>query len=119
MVLVPSQSNSQGLGTFQNALGGANETAELSGIKEKGKEKEVEEYVQLLTNIALSLIGVIFFILMVYGGYKWMIARGEAKEVETAKDTIIRGVIGLIIVILAYAISSFVIRGLVTATVGT
>ncbi len=46
----------------------------------------------------LTLLGVIFLILMVYGGYKWMLARGDSKEVETAKDIISRALIGLIIV---------------------
>jgi len=64
---------------------------------------------------ALSLLGVIFLILTIYGGYKWMIARGESKEVETAKDIITRAVIGLIIVLAAYAITYFVV---VQLTVG-
>jgi len=61
----------------------------------------------------LSFIGVIFLILMVYGGITWMTARGESEKVEKAKGIIRNAITGLIIVFLAYAIvytiSSFLI----------
>lgn len=57
---------------------------------------------------ALSFLGIVFMILMVYGGYVWMTARGNEQEVEKAKNTIMTAVIGLIIVASAYAISLFV-----------
>jgi len=57
---------------------------------------------------ALSLIGVIFLVLMIYAGYNWMIARGEEEKVEKAKDTLTRAIIGIIIVIGSYAIWSLV-----------
>jgi len=109
--LVPSLTQAQALGNFKNALGGANQAATISGVDTKSS---VESYVQSLTTIALSLIGVIFFILMLYGGFKWMMAKGEAKEVDKAKDIITMGVIGLVVIILAYAISSFVIKAIVS-----
>ena len=61
---------------------------------------------------ALSLIGVIFLILMIYAGYNWMTAQGEEEKVEKAKNIIIAAVIGLVIVIAAYAVSWFVINSL-------
>lgn len=57
---------------------------------------------------ALALIGVVFLVLMIYAGFKWMTARGEEEKVEKAKDTITRAIIGLIIVIGAYAIWAFI-----------
>ena len=62
---------------------------------------------------ALSLIGVIFLILMIYAGYNWMTARGEEEKVEKAKDTITRAIIGLIIVVGAYAIWAFIFYQLI------
>lgn len=58
---------------------------------------------------ALGLVGIIFLVLMVYAGIIWMIARGDEGKVEKAKDTIINSIIGLIIVVGAYAITNFVI----------
>lgn len=72
-----------------------------------------------IINILLSVIGVILVVLMVYGGYLWMTARGDEDRVKDAKATIQNAVIGLIIILLAYSISSFVVRGLVRASFGT
>jgi cytochrome bd-type quinol oxidase subunit 2 len=57
----------------------------------------------------LSLLGVIFILLIVYGGVTWMTAEGEETKVEKAQKIIRNAVIGLIIVIASYAISYFVI----------
>ena len=64
----------------------------------------------------LGLLGVIFLVYMLYAGYNWMIAQGEEEKVEKAKDTIKRAVIGLIIVIGAYAISLWVFDRLLNNT---
>ena len=61
----------------------------------------------------LALLGVIFMVLMLYAGYHWMTARGEEEKVEKAKDTITRAIIGLIIVVGAYAIWSFIFSNLI------
>jgi TrbC/VIRB2 family. len=57
----------------------------------------------------LGLLGIIFLILMLYGGYMWLIARGNEDKVSTAKDTIKNSIIGLIIVVASYAISHYVL----------
>ena len=56
---------------------------------------------------ALSIIGVLFFILMVYGGFNWMIARGDDTLITKAKDTITAAIVGLIIVLGSFAITNF------------
>ena len=55
----------------------------------------------------MAFIGVIFFVLMIYGGFLWMTARGNEQQVEKAKDLIISAVIGLIIIFAAYAITMY------------
>ncbi len=58
--------------------------------------------------IALSFIGILFFVLMVYGGYMWMTARGNDQQTEKAKNIIVNSIVGIVIVVSAYAITSFV-----------
>ncbi|MEA3463465.1 MAG: hypothetical protein U9R14_00025 [Patescibacteria group bacterium] len=62
----------------------------------------------------LAFIGILFFILMIYGGIIWMMARGNEQEVEKAKDLIYAAVIGLIIVLAAYAITAYIGGALTT-----
>lgn len=60
----------------------------------------------------LSLLGTIFVVLMLYGGFTWMTASGDESKVEKAKSTIQTAVIGLIIVVSAYSITYTVFKNL-------
>lgn len=67
----------------------------------------------------IALLGVIFLVLVVYGGYLWMTARGNDQQIEKAKDTIKAGVIGMAIMLGSYAISTYVVAKLSEPTLGT
>ena len=68
----------------------------------------VGDIAELVIEGFLSLLGVIFIILMIIAGYNWMSAAGDEQKVQKAKDTIKRAIIGLIIIVSAYAITYFV-----------
>lgn len=68
---------------------------------------------------AMGLLGIIAVLIILYGGFKWMTAAGSEDKVGEAKKIITAGIIGLIIIISAYAIASFVVSNLVTATGGS
>ena len=59
-------------------------------------------------NAVFSVLGLVFFFLMLYAGILWMTAAGEPKKVTKAKEILSQSVIGLIICICAYGISFFV-----------
>ena len=65
----------------------------------------------------LTLLGIIFIALIVYAGFVWMTSAGNDDKINRAKKTIVAAIIGAAIVILAYAITNFVIRNLVNATI--
>jgi len=71
-------------------------------------EKDIPTTVGTVIGAALAFIGVLFFILMIYGGYLWMTARGNEQEIEKAKNLITAAIIGLIIVMSAYAITAYI-----------
>lgn len=56
----------------------------------------------------LSFLGVIFLVLMIYGGFLWMTDRGEGARAKKAKELIEAAIIGLIIVMSAYALTSWI-----------
>ncbi|MFH1522457.1 MAG: hypothetical protein ABIE43_01400 [Patescibacteria group bacterium] len=60
-----------------------------------------------IVGAGLAFIGILFFLLMIYGGFIWMIARGNEQEVTKAKDLIYSAIIGLVIVLAAYAITAY------------
>jgi 4-hydroxybenzoate polyprenyltransferase len=65
-------------------------------------------YVGQVIGIVLSFLGIIFLILIIYAGFKWMLAQGNESEIEKAKQIIIAAVSVLIIVLSAYAITEFI-----------
>lgn len=60
----------------------------------------------------LSMIGVLFFILMLYGGILWMTARGDTDQTQKAMNTLIAATVGIVIVLASYAITDFVLGSL-------
>ncbi|MDP2737082.1 MAG: hypothetical protein Q8O59_04900 [bacterium] len=72
--------------------------------------------IQTVINALLSLIGVILLAYILYAGYNWMTAQGEEEKVTKAKDTLKRAIIGVIIIVAAYAISVFVMSRLEAGT---
>lgn len=85
------------------------------GGKTAGYNPEIQApdpFIAVLIKTVLSFLGVLFLILMIYGGVLWMTARGKEEQVTKARDLIIAAVIGLIIVLASYAISIFVINAL-------
>ena len=71
-----------------------------------------QNIIAIIIQTALMFLGVIFLILMIYGGYLWMTARGNEEQVTKAKNLISAAIIGLVIVLAAYAISYFIISRL-------
>lgn len=58
-----------------------------------------------IINIMLGFLGMIFTVLIIYGGFKWMLSRGNSSQVDEAKSVIKNATIGLTIVLLSYVIS--------------
>ncbi len=65
-----------------------------------------------IVNVALSLLGIIFVILIIVGGFKWMTAGGNENDVATATKYIKNSVIGLIVILSSWAIWEFIIQRL-------
>lgn len=91
------------------ALGKLKSVAEDGGNYVKADETSFAKYLGTIVGVFLSLLGILFVILIIYAGYNWMTASGEADKVEKAKKIITRSIIGLIITISAYAIWGLVV----------
>ena len=60
----------------------------------------------------LGFLGIIFVIIIIINGFKWMTAGGNEDQVKEAKQSIKNATIGLIIVLMAYSITHFVFEAL-------
>ena len=88
----------------QVGTGGTGET----GAYQPAGETTIAEIMGAAVSAFLGLLGVIFIALIIYAGYYWMTAEGEEEKVIKAKDTIRQAIIGLVLVIAAYAIWAFI-----------
>ncbi|MBP7133580.1 hypothetical protein KBA73_00010 [Patescibacteria group bacterium] len=66
--------------------------------------------------VFLGVVGIVLLIMILYAGFLWMTAAGDAKQVQEAKDRIQRAIIGLLIIASAFAITRFIMSQLFGAT---
>lgn len=81
-----------------------------------------------ISSVLLFIVGAVAVIMIVIGGLRYVISGGDAAQVQSAKNTILYALVGIIIAILAYAAVNFVIAsfvptasttGVSTSTYGT
>ncbi|MBQ6375530.1 hypothetical protein IJJ37_01180 [Candidatus Saccharibacteria bacterium] len=66
-----------------------------------------------IINGVIAALGIVAVVIIIIGGVSYMTSSGDAGKVKKAKDTILYGVIGLIICVLAFAIVNFVIVSII------
>ena len=95
-----------------------------TGLDDTGKEiygttpaaNQLETTVGKVIQGLLALLGLVLFIVVIYGGILYMTAGGDTTKTKEAKGWIVNGIIGLVIISLAYAISTYVLSTIVTVT---
>jgi cytochrome bd-type quinol oxidase subunit 2 len=98
---------------FERGMTLTNSVAGNAGIT---SQKDLPTMIGQLINIFLGFLGIVFLVLMIYAGFQWMTAMGDAKKVENAQALIKQAIIGLVVVIAAFAISNFVLGSLVNVS---
>jgi len=74
------------------------------------KHLTLNNIVQTIINTIVYVIGIIAVIMIILGGISYATSQGDAAKVKKGKDTILYGIVGLVIAILAYAIINFVLE---------
>lgn len=108
-LLIITTVSAQGSYNFASSSG-LEHTSKQAGYNTTDQSQTPEAYISRIITIILSILGVIFLGLTIYGGIVWMTAQGNEEKVTKAKELITEAVIGLIIVIAAYAIAYFVLK---------
>ena len=84
---------------------GLDTAATQAGLK---TSTDIPSSIGRILGSVIGFTGTIFFVLVVYAGLKWMTAAGNEESVAKAKKILTAAVIGLIIVMSAYAITKFI-----------
>jgi len=89
---------------------GLSETAKSAGLYQEGAEvPSPAALIGRIIGVVLAFVGVIFLILIIYGGILWMTAGGNEEKIKKAKSILTTALIGLVIILTGYTITSFVI----------
>ena len=76
----------------------------------------MQDIIANLINTALGFLGTIAILVILWGGFQWMISMGDTEKTTKAKGILISGIIGLIIIMSSRSITSFVIEQIAGAT---
>ncbi len=83
-----------------------------NGLDGKLGNADPRTVVARIINFALGFLGVIAVVLILFAGFKWMTSAGNEDKVGEAKQMLGAAVIGLIIILAAWAVTNFIISNL-------
>jgi len=79
--------------------------------------RPLRETIAGVVNIVLGFLGILATLIILLGGFKWMTSQGNSDKVDEAKKMIGAGIIGLVIVLVAYAVARFVLASVANNTI--
>ena len=74
----------------------------------KGKVTSLADYIRMIFNFAVMIVGIIAVLVIILGGYLYITAAGNATQIEKAKGMIFNAIIGLVLVLLSVMILRFI-----------
>ena len=93
-----------------------NRQMNAAGTQTQLSNRDPRELTALIIKAILGVLGMIAVALIVYAGFLWLTSQGEETEITKAKDTLKAAIIGLLVILAAYALTRFVLNSLITAT---
>ena len=102
------------------------ETVSDGGLKEVGTTaykqtnvpRDIRYVIVDIIKTVLGLLGIIATVIILFAGFKWMTSMGNEENVTSAKNMLIAGVIGLVIILFSYALATFILKYLSAAATG-
>jgi len=96
-----------------NVWGNDNDAVGQTALEGVGyTKKDPRAIIAGIIKIALGFLGTIAVVIILIGGFKWMTAGGNEENVAAAKQFIYAGIIGLVIILAAYAVANFAVTQL-------
>lgn len=83
-----------------------------------GTYRDPRDLAKNIINVVLGFLGIIAVVIILMAGFQWMTAGGEEEKVTEARQRLIQGAIGLVLILAAWIIAYFIIDQLVKAIQG-
>ena len=79
---------------------------------DKCKSDDLNSIIGVIINTIIFVIGMVAVVMIIIGGISYATSQGDPSKVKKGKDTILYGIIGLVVALLAFAIVQFVLNAL-------
>ncbi len=102
VALVPQSSEAQLIDTF------VDDCPENTGVR--CDEGDLGEIFVLIINWALGIAFLIAVIMLIYGGFRYILSAGNEEGAKTGRTAIFNSLIGIVIIVLSYVVVQIVYR---------
>ena len=83
--------------------------ADCTALKNDSNKNDLMAQANTIINVVIGVVGFVAVAFIIFGGIQYTTSAGDPGKVKKAKDTILYGIIGLVVAMLAYAIVNFVL----------
>lgn len=80
----------------------------LSNVSGASTGDDLPGIASKVVNVMLFIVGILAVIMIIFSGIRYITAHGDKGQIESAKNTLIYSIVGLVVAIIAYAIVSWV-----------
>lgn len=105
LVLAEGTPCPNGNGTYEHSVAecGINE------VQDPNNDHDLMTTVKDIINAVLGVVGVVAVVVIIVAGVYFILSQGDAAKIARARNTILYGVVGLLVALLAFAIVNFVL----------
>jgi hypothetical protein len=108
LFLIGPFASAQFLNTQSNAVKTLSNSTNTAGGQAGLSQISIGAIASQIIKVVLGLLAVIFLVLLIVSGFQWMTAAGNEEQVKKSLATMKSAIIGLIIILAAYAITYFI-----------
>lgn len=99
-------------GSLRGAGAEVGSISECNIAEDHAGSTDLMKTLNTIINVVLGVLGLLAVAMIIYGGFMYTTSAGDATKIKKAKDTVMYGVIGLVIALLAFAIVNFVVSSI-------
>lgn len=104
---------------FVSATGGTSESDPVSLTNPLGATKDIPTLIGYAIKAVMGIVGSLALVMIIYGGFVWMTAAGNAEKVSQGKNILIWAIIGLVVIFSAYILVANIINVATTGNLST
>lgn len=104
--------NGQTMYLYGKSSGDCASAGTLATNPDSCNSSDLNTVIKTIVNTLIFAIGIVAVIMIILGGINYATSQGDPAKVKKGKDTVLYGIIGLVIALLAYAIVNFVLNAM-------